>query len=100
MKTLDKITIENYESLEIEECNVNGTIVSLNCESEGDDYWDDDEEVFYDEYPYKYIVSIEYNGKYAEGVSWQRNQYESAFYDGFVPAYKQACKALSIKPSF
>lgn len=99
MRTLDKITIENYGVIEDSEVNVNGTIVSFTCESCNGTYWNGEDYEDENGYPYKYIVTVEKDGKSVEGYAFQKNEFESAFHHGFEVAYRYACRRLGIEPS-
>lgn len=95
MVVFDKVDIENYASAENKFIMTHDQMVMFECENANHGK----EKEFPDEiYPIRYVVTIVdlRSGLSASGMSWQNNEYCSAFHDGFCPAYDRARKELGL----
>lgn len=102
MKSVDHLDINNYTEFENGYVQVGDQVVHYECFSEPSaSQWNDVE----DEYPYTHQVEVFLgygtdDERRAEGVSRQWSSEDSAWYEGFRPAYAKACRELGVKPLY
>lgn len=99
-ESLDHLDINNYYAAENKGVQVGDQFVIFTCNSDPSAAQSTDIE---EDYPYVYEVEVYLNHgqddeQRGEGSSKQWSSEDSAWYDGFIPAYKQACRQIGATP--